>query len=188
MLACRRNRLLALIACFLLNSLLFGSTHAMSSNETNNEAFLSTPPTSYLMQNDADDGFDSFFQQPTQLDLFSDSEASLATHDDYYENTRPTLFIVDKKSQTDLPTQLDELAANLSDFYEQSRVKWIVLKDLVELVDYMNAQQQLKSPVPSALIIDTRNSNEYNGWKAFTSASTDYSSAHRGREQPQQDK
>ena len=42
------------------------------------------------------------------------------------------------------------------------QLKWINKDDLIELIAYLS--QEARSSEKSAIVIDTRNSNEYNGW------------------------
>jgi 3-mercaptopyruvate sulfurtransferase SseA len=46
----------------------------------------------------------------------------------------------------------------------QTQVNWIKSKDLLDMVLFLYKESKVSS-FPSAIIIDTRNSNEYNGWK-----------------------
>lgn len=48
----------------------------------------------------------------------------------------------------------------------QPDIKWISSSDFLELVRYL-FEQAKNIPYTNYLIIDTRNSNEYNGWKSF---------------------
>jgi hypothetical protein len=49
---------------------------------------------------------------------------------------------------------------------EQPDIKWITPSDFLELIRYLFDQAKT-IPYTNYLIIDTRNSNEYNGWKSF---------------------
>lgn len=48
----------------------------------------------------------------------------------------------------------------------QPDIKWITPSDFLELIRYLFDQAK-NIPYTNFLIIDTRNSNEYNGWKSF---------------------
>lgn len=48
----------------------------------------------------------------------------------------------------------------------QPDIKWISPSDFLELIRYLFDQAK-NIPYTNFLIIDTRNSNEYNGWKSF---------------------
>lgn len=48
----------------------------------------------------------------------------------------------------------------------QPDIKWITPSDFLELIRYLFDQAK-NIPYTNFIIIDTRNSNEYNGWKSF---------------------
>lgn len=69
-------------------------------------------------------------------------------------------------------SEIEELddAERRQDVEEESvvkvpQLKWINKDDLIELIAYLS--QEARSSEKSAIVIDTRNSNEYNGWKSF---------------------
>jgi 3-mercaptopyruvate sulfurtransferase SseA len=53
----------------------------------------------------------------------------------------------------------------------EPKIQWVKSNDFMELISYL-AEQSKFTPKKNYIIIDTRNSNEYNGWKSFTKMST----------------
>ena len=52
-------------------------------------------------------------------------------------------------------------------------LKWLETKDLIELVSYLMHQEKSNTTTQSNILIDSRDSNEYNGWKSFQNNQSD---------------
>ena len=55
--------------------------------------------------------------------------------------------------------------------YQETKLRWLETKNLIELLSYLMVQG--KTNRSNVVLIDTRNSNEYNGWKSLQSNQTD---------------
>ncbi len=60
---------------------------------------------------------------------------------------------------------------SLNDLHKEPKLKWLETKNLVELTTYLMHQE--KTNTSNLILIDTRDSNEYNGWKSIQNNQTD---------------
>lgn len=70
--------------------------------------------------------------------------------------------LVENDKQLQQPNQTDQ---------SEPKLKWLEASNLIELVQYLVRQD--KTNRSDVILIDTRNSNEYNGWKSLQTNQTD---------------
>ena len=100
------------------------------------------------------------------------SAAEVAQTDEKSNSHHLPLTNFNSKFQNSSPTKtLANLTTATKSHKPPPEIKWITSNDLIELISYLSEQQKLLAPRKSYIIIDTRNSNEYNGWKAFAKMS-----------------
>ena len=59
---------------------------------------------------------------------------------------------------------------NLNELHKEPKLRWLETKNLIELTTYLMHQE--KTNKSDLILIDTRDSNEYNGWKSIQSNQT----------------
>lgn len=156
----------SLILIYCTSSLL---TNALATSETKtqkpakNLKNLNTSTASYIIQDSVN--------MSTQDQDDEDLEPSVRSES---VSKPPEDQLVPEPVPISLPQQQaissDDLKVNQSDPTTEPLVKWINSNDLLELLIYVNQQAQSKSA--NVIIIDTRNSNEFNGWKSFSESRT----------------
>jgi hypothetical protein len=104
-------------------------------------------------------GKNSANQNNAKPNQFFGSKSSKSANSNYA--TSPTVA-----SQSPAPSNTN----NQSIIKVEPMVQWVNSNDFMELISYL-AEQTKYMPKKNYVIMDTRNSNEYNGWKSFSKAS-----------------
>ena len=158
----RYTRLLYTSLIFIYISFLL--TNATAETKSKNPAktlkTLNASTTSYIIQDSAN--------LSTQDQDDEDLEPSVRSEDISKQQLVPEPQPVSSPQQQAISS--DDIKLNQSDPITEPLVKWINSNDLLELLMYVNQQAQSKSA--NVILIDTRNSNEYNGWKSFSESNT----------------